>query len=220
MTEFKAFIFDLDGVIVDTAKYHYIAWKKLAQNLGFDFTELDNERLKGVSRLTSLEILLEIGNLSFSDYRKHELAEEKNKHYVSLINTMTSDEILPGALDFMMQAKIQGYKLAIGSASKNTPMILNRIGLHDFFEAVVDGNKIREAKPNPEVFLKGAEELGVLPYECVVFEDATAGIEAAIRAKMYAVGIGDSKTLVNAHFTIPSFIGIKPCNIISKLHLP
>ena len=167
----KAFIFDLDGVIVDTAKYHFIAWKQLAHKLGFDFTEHDNEQIKGVSRMTSLDILLKIGGLSFGKDKKLELADKKNQRYRELIEQMTPDELLPGIMDFLNALRKSAYKLAIGSASKNTPTILNRIGRGEFFDAVVDGNKISEAKPNPEVFLRGAEEMNMDPAECVVFEE-------------------------------------------------
>ena len=213
----KAFIFDLDGVIVDTAKYHYIAWKQLASNLGFDFSEHDNEQLKGVSRMTSLEILLKIGGLSFSKDEKLELADKKNQRYRELIEQMTPEELLPGIMDFLNKLKKSDYKLAIGSASKNTPTILDRIGLGDFFDAVVDGNKISEAKPNPEVFLKGAEEMKMNPAECVVFEDAVAGVQAAINAGMLCVGVGDRKILSRAHHVIPSFQGVKPDSILHVL---
>jgi len=204
----KAFIFDLDGVIVDTAKYHYIAWKKLANDLGFDFTKDDNERLKGISRMTSLDILLEIGGLSLDEEKKLELANRKNEHYRTYITQMTPDELLPGVFDFLKELKNEGYKLAIGSASKNTPIILERIGLANFFDAVVDGNKISEAKPNPEVFLKGAEEMDVAPQNCLVFEDAVAGVEAALNGKMLCVGVGDAETLEKAHAVISGFEGI------------
>jgi beta-phosphoglucomutase len=203
----EACIFDLDGVIVDTAKYHFIAWKALAEELGFEFTNADNERLKGVSRMSSLEILLEIGGLQFSEAEKLVMAEKKNTLYVTYIEEMTPDEILPGVPQFLKELRNTGIKIALGSASKNSPMILDRIQLSGMFDAVVDGNSITEAKPNPEVFLKGAEWLGVLPENCVVFEDAIAGIEAARNAGMRCVGIGDPETLGLADFVIPGFNG-------------
>lgn len=203
----EACLFDLDGVVVDTAKYHFIAWKALAEELGFEFTLEDNERLKGVSRMQSLEILLEIGNMRFSDREKLAMAEKKNALYVSYIEKMTPDETLPGVQDFLQELRDAGVKIALGSASKNAPMILERIQLSGMFDAIVDGNSIAEAKPNPEVFLKGAERLGVLPENCVVFEDAIAGIEAAQNANMYSVGIGDSDTLGFADLVIPGFDG-------------
>lgn len=205
MKKIEACIFDLDGVIVDTAKYHFIAWKALAEELGFEFTLEDNERLKGVSRMRSLEILLEIGKRQFSDAEKRAMAEKKNALYVSYIEKMTPQEILPGVQPFLQQIRSKGIRVALGSASKNSPMILRQIGLSGLFDVVVDGNSITEAKPNPEVFLQGAQQLGVRPEHCVVFEDAIAGIEAARNARMYCVGIGDEKTLQRADLVIPGF---------------
>lgn len=205
MSKVKACIFDLDGVIVDTAKYHYIAWKQIANELDFDFTEHDNERLKGVSRMRSLDILLEIGNLSFDETTKLSLADKKNKIYVGYIEKMTSEEILPGVLPFLKQLSDAGIPAAIGSASKNTPMILERIGLAGYFKSVVDGNKTSKAKPNPEVFLLAAQELNSLPENCVVFEDAEAGIEAALAAKMSTVGVGSPQILGKADMVISGF---------------
>lgn len=203
----EACLFDLDGVVVDTAKYHFIAWKALAEELGFKFTLEDNERLKGVSRMQSLEILLEIGNMRFSDREKLAMAEKKNALYVSYIEKMTPEETLPGVERFLQELRTAGIRIALGSASKNAPMILERIQLSGMFDVIVDGNSISEAKPNPEVFLKGAERLGVLPENCVVFEDAIAGIEAAQNANMYSVGIGDADTLGFADLVIPGFDG-------------
>lgn len=201
----KACLFDLDGVVVDTAKYHFIAWKALADELGFEFTHENNELLKGVSRMQSLEILLSIGGLKFPEQKRLELAEKKNTLYVSFIEKMTPEEILPGVKRFLQELRSNGIKIALGSASKNAPMILQRIQVSGFFDAIVDGNSISEAKPNPEVFLQGAEKLGVLPEECVVFEDAIAGIEAARNANMYCVGIGNAANLGNANCVIPGF---------------
>lgn len=212
----KACIFDLDGVIVDTAKYHYIAWKSLAQKLGFDFTEKDNERLKGVSRMKSLEILLEIGGLDFSEEKKIELATEKNNQYVELISKITPDEILPGAFEFLKDVKEKGYKIALGSASKNAMTILKNIQLVNFFDAIVDGTKVTKAKPDPEIFLTGANLLNVKPEDCIVFEDAQAGIEAAKKAEMIAVGIGSNENLNGADLVIKSFLN-KNINTISTL---
>lgn len=201
----EACIFDLDGVVVDTAKYHFIAWKSLAEELGFEFTPEDNERLKGVSRMQSLEILLEIGGLQFAEPEKLAMAEKKNALYVSYIEKMSPEETLPGVKNFLLELRNAGIKTALGSASKNAPMILDRIQLTELFDVIVDGNSITEAKPNPEVFLKGAEKLGVLPENCVVFEDAIAGVEAAQNANMYCIGIGDQETLGFADLVIPGF---------------
>ncbi|HAH22667.1 MAG TPA: beta-phosphoglucomutase [Prolixibacteraceae bacterium] len=207
MKRIEACIFDLDGVIVDTAKYHFIAWRALAEELGFTFTQEDNERLKGVSRMQSLDILLEIGEKQFSKEEKLAMAHKKNTLYVSYIEKMTPDEILPGVREFLKELRSKGIKVALGSASKNSPMILEQIKLTGMFDVVVDGNSISEAKPNPEVFLKGAERLRVQPEHCVVFEDAIAGVEAARNASMYCVGIGEPETLGMADFVIPGFKG-------------
>ncbi|HET6558578.1 MAG TPA: beta-phosphoglucomutase [Prolixibacteraceae bacterium] len=217
MKKIEACIFDLDGVIVDTAKYHYIAWKALAQELGFDFTVEDNERLKGVSRMQSLEILLEIGNRQFPQAEKLVMAEKKNALYVSYIEQMTPEEILPGVELFLQELKSRGIKIALGSASKNSPMILEQIHLSDMFDVVVDGNSITEAKPDPEVFLRGAQRLGVEPSQCVVFEDAIAGIQAARNAGMACVGIGEPETLALADTVIPGFEGFTFDILLQKL---
>ncbi|MGQ9856001.1 MAG: beta-phosphoglucomutase [Fervidobacterium sp.] len=204
----KACIFDLDGVIVDTAKYHYFAWKRLAKELGFEFTEKDNERLKGVSRMESLEILLSVGGIKIEDQKlKEQLADKKNNWYVEYISQMTKDEILPGVEEFLRKLKNVGIKIAIGSASKNTMTILRRIELVDLFDSIIDGTKITKAKPDPEVFLKAAEELNVDPKDCCVFEDAVAGIEAAKRAGMKVIGVGDPEILKDADKVITSFVG-------------
>lgn len=198
----KACLFDLDGVIVDTARYHFIAWKALAKELGFEFTEKDNERLKGVSRMRSMDILLEIGGIEFPQEKKQELATRKNEHYRSFITQMKPDEILPGSTEFIKELKEHKIKIALGSASKNAMTILDRLQLTDWFDAVIDGTKVSNAKPDPEVFLKGAEELNVLPGECVVFEDAEAGVEAALAGGMKCVGIGNPEILGNAHLVV------------------
>jgi beta-phosphoglucomutase len=204
MTNIKACLFDLDGVIVDTAKYHFLAWKRLASELGFDFTEEDNERLKGISRMDSLEILLEVGGLTLDENVKMELAEKKNNWYCEFIKKMTPDEILQGAKEFLKLLRKNEIKIALGSASKNSMTILTNLGLVNHFDVIVDGTRITKAKPNPEVFLLGAKELGIKPDECVVFEDAKAGIEAAINAGMYSVGIGDPKVLDKANVVVSS----------------
>jgi beta-phosphoglucomutase len=200
--EMRAAIFDLDGVIVDTAKYHYLAWKRLANEHGFDFTEADNERLKGVSRTRSLEILLEIGELSVDEAAKQAMAAQKNDWYVEYIRHMDASEILPGATEYLRMLRNRGAKTAIGSASKNTPLILERVGIMSLFDVVIDGAKVSRAKPDPEVFLRAASELNIPPASCVVFEDAEAGIEAARRAGMGAVGIGKPIALKDADMVI------------------
>ncbi len=201
--KYLAALFDLDGVIVDTAKYHYLAWKNLARQLGFDFTERDNERLKGVSRVRSLEILLDIGGVVLSEAEKERCAAQKNDEYVAFIQKMDDSEILPGARECLLALRARGVRVALGSASKNSPMILNNLKIAHLFDAVVDGNKALKAKPDPEVFLLGAEELGIKPSDCVVFEDAEAGIQAAKTAGMFAVGIGLSINLPQADLVVP-----------------
>ncbi|MDR2743388.1 MAG: beta-phosphoglucomutase [Treponema sp.] len=191
-------IFDLDGVLVDTAKYHYLAWRRLARELGFDFSEHDNERLKGVSRMRSLEILLEIGNYTMSDAEKFEATARKNDWYVGYLRTLDENALLPGSREFLKCLKTGGVKIALGSASKNAPLILERLGVTGLFDAVIDGNAVSKAKPDPEVFLKGAEALGLSPDLCVVFEDALAGIEAARAGGMRVIAIGKPELLPGA----------------------
>ena len=205
MHKLKLAIFDLDGVIVDTAKYHYLAWKRLAKELGFDFSERDNERLKCVSRMRSLQILLEIGGLRKTEVQQLQLAEKKNRWYVEYILQMDQSEILPGVLPFLQELKESGVKIALGSASKNARTILERLEITSLFDAVVDGNLVTKAKPDPEVFLLGAELLGIAPEAAVVFEDAQAGVEAALRAGMKVIGVGDPQMLKHAHHVISGF---------------
>jgi beta-phosphoglucomutase len=212
--KFEACIFDLDGVIVDTAKYHYLAWKRLADDLGIPFTEKDNERLKGVSRMDSLEIILEIGGLKIDTSKKEEYAALKNLWYVDYIKKMTPDEILPGALEFIAELKSENISVALGSASKNTPLILDRVNLSQLFDAVADGNIIHKAKPDPAVFLKAAEMLGKDPGKCVVFEDAVAGVQAALNAGMICIGIGSERVLSEAHAVVKGLSEMS----LDKLH--
>jgi len=214
-----AFLFDLDGVIVDTAKYHYLAWKRLADELGFDLTPQQNERLKGVSRLASLEIVLGIGGISASAEEKECYATRKNQWYVEMLSRMSKDEILPGADRFVESARARGLKTALGSASKNSLMILNALGIVPLFDAVIDGNRVSKAKPDPEVFLKGAEMLGVRPEECVVFEDAAAGIAAARAGGIPCVGIGSPARLGQADIVLRGLAGVTPEMVLTQLAL-
>ena len=200
----KAFIFDLDGVIVDTAKFHYLAWKELANALGFDFNEEQNELLKGVSRVASLEILLKIGNVQLSDDRKETLLKEKNMQYLGYIAKMGEDEILPGIKDRLLYLKNKNIPFSLGSASKNARLILEILKLHNLFDAIVDGNDVSIAKPDPEVFLIAADKLNKEPHDCIVIEDAQAGIQAANNAEMISVGIGNKKVLKEADFVLNS----------------
>lgn len=201
MTE-KAFIFDLDGVIVDTAKFHYLAWKELANELGFEFTEAQNEQLKGVSRVASLEILLSIGKIQLSTARKEELLIEKNEQYLGYIENMGQDDILPGIKELLQYLKENEIPFSLGSASKNARLILKILNIYDLFDAVVDGNDVSSAKPDPEVFLIAAKKLNKDPHNCIVVEDAQAGIQAANNADMISIGIGDKKVLKEAGFVL------------------
>jgi beta-phosphoglucomutase len=198
----KGAIFDLDGVIVDTAKYHYLAWRSLAGELGFEFTEEDNERLKGVSRMRSLDILLEIGGLELSEEDMIRLAEKKNGRYVEYISALEESELLPGVRGYLSGLKQQGVRIALGSASKNAEFILRKLNITELFDAVVDGNKVSKAKPDPEVFLLACSELGLQPVDCVVFEDAEAGVQAGKDAGMRVVGIGKQEVLKEADVVI------------------
>jgi beta-phosphoglucomutase len=198
----KGFLFDLDGVIVDTAVFHFQAWRRLAQKLGGDFTEEQNEQLKGVSRVDSLNKIIEWTGATVSDEEFQTFMVEKNEWYLELVQGLGPQDALPGALNFLQTAYDQGIKIALGSASKNAPMILEKLGITPLFTAIIDGNNVVNGKPHPEVFLKGAEALGLEPSECVVFEDSIAGVQAAKAGGMSSVGIGDAETLqADIHFT-------------------
>lgn len=201
--DLRGCIFDLDGVIVDTARYHFMAWRRLAKELGFVFTLEDNEALKGVSRMASLEILLSKGGITVSEKEKEILAARKNGWYLEFISGMKPDEILPGSVKLLKALRKEGILTAIGSASKNAGTILDGIGLREMFDVIIDGNKISKAKPDPEVFLRGAAEMGLNPSACVVFEDAQAGIEAALAGGMKCVGVGSPELLGRASIVIP-----------------
>jgi beta-phosphoglucomutase len=191
----QACIFDLDGVLVDTAIYHYEAWKRLANELGFDFTHDQNEQLKGISRMDSLEKILEWGDIQISQERKIELSERKNSWYVQMISSMKEDEVLPGTRELLETIRAAGLKCALGSASRNSALILDRTSLISYFDVIVDGNSVTASKPDPEVFTKGANLLGIDPSNCIVFEDGIAGIKAAISAGMKVIGIGQPDVL-------------------------
>ena len=202
MQKIKACIFDLDGVIVDTATFHYKAWKRLANELGFDLTPEQNEQLKGISRMKSLDILLDIGNYKASKEKKQELADKKNKWYRAYIKEMKPEDILPGTLDLFDDLKKADIKIGVGSASKNARTILHQIKIEEYLDSIVDGNKVSKAKPDPEVFLKGVEELHEKPENCVVFEDAKSGIQAANSGGMLSVGVGSKDILYEADMVI------------------
>lgn len=204
----KGFIFDLDGVIVDTAKYHYLAWKKLANELGFEFTEEQNELFKGVSRKRCLEILLDIGKVKATQEQFDTWMVEKNEDYLAYIDKMDASEILPDVPKILKFLKDQNMPIALGSASKNAKPILEKVGLLHYFDYLVDGNSVTKAKPDPEVFLIAAQKLEVDPKDCVVFEDALAGIQAANSAAMTSIGIGDAGILADADYNFMDFTEI------------
>ncbi|MFZ9527909.1 MAG: beta-phosphoglucomutase [Schleiferiaceae bacterium] len=186
----RGFLFDLDGVLVDTAQYHFLAWQRMASELGIHFGEAENEQLKGVSRAESLNRILAWGRKALSDAEKQHWMTLKNEWYLELVRGMPANDYLPGAYEFLVASRAAGIKVALGSASKNAPLILERLGWMPLFDALVDGNVVTASKPDPEVFLEGARRLGLQPEECVVFEDSEAGVEAARRGGMKVVGIG------------------------------
>ena len=212
---YKACLFDLDGVLVDTAIYHFQAWKMLGENFNYQLTEEQNEQLKGVSRVESLNRILNWASYTATEEQKEIWLKEKNDNYLQLITHMNPSEILPGVVDFLGQIKADGYKIALGSASKNAEIILEKTHLTPWFDVIIDGNKVSKSKPDPEVFLKGAEGLGLLPSECIVFEDAQAGVEAAIAGGMKVIGIGEASVLGDANKVIPNFVGIKSADLLN-----
>lgn len=201
----KAFIFDLDGVIVDTAKYHFLAWKKIANQLGINFTEEHNELLKGVSRIRSLDIILELGKKEATQEEKNMWLKQKNEDYLSQLVDMDDREILPGVFEVLKFLKDNKQPIALGSASKNARPILEKTGILSYFDAIVDGNDVTNAKPDPEVFLIAAKLLNVKPENAVVFEDSVAGIQAANIANMISIGIGDKTILQEAKYVFQDF---------------
>lgn len=205
MTNKKAFLFDLDGVIVDTAKYHFLAWQKLAQELGIEFTPEHNEELKGVSRVRSLDIILQLGNVQARQEEKDRWLFEKNELYLSYLVNMDQSELLPGVVKVLDFLKANKQHIALGSASKNARPILEKTGIIHYFDAIVDGNDVSNAKPDPEVFLRACQLVFVAPENSIVFEDSVAGIQAANSARMKSIGIGDKEILHEANFIFPDF---------------
>lgn len=202
----KAFIFDLDGVIVDTAKYHFMAWQKLADSLDILFTPEHNEELKGVSRVRSLEIILQLGNVIATEEEKQKWLTQKNEDYLSYIEKMDESEILPAVRETLEFIKENGQHIALGSASKNARPILEKVGLLHFFDVIVDGNDVTNAKPDPEVFVRASKLLGVSNENAIVFEDSVAGIQAANIAGMLSIGIGEKNVLKEAKYCFPNFL--------------
>jgi beta-phosphoglucomutase len=198
----QAVIFDLDGVIVDTAHYHFIAWQRLAKELGVTFTEKENEQLKGVSRMRSMEIILEIGNLSLPESKRIELADKKNSWFVEYIKAIKPEEIFPGVREMLKNLRAQNIKVGLASSSKNADTVITLLQIKNDFDTVVDGTMITHTKPDPEIFLLAARRLGVTPDQCLVFEDAEAGVEAALAAGMKCVGVGSVDQLGKANFIV------------------
>lgn len=212
----KCFIFDLDGVIVDTAKYHFLAWQKIAHQLGIEFTPEHNEELKGVSRVRSLDLILALGNMEASPEDKNKWLVQKNEDYLSYLVNMDESEILPGVLPVLIYLKENNQKIVLGSASKNAKPILEKAKIINFFDAIVDGNDVSNAKPDPEVFIQGAKKVNFSNEKCIVFEDSVAGIQAANIAGMTSVGIGEESILHEAQFVFPDFTHID-LNFIQNL---
>ena len=210
----SAFIFDLDGVITDTAELHYVAWRALAIELGIAFDETHNEQLKGLSRMASLERILAMCPRRFSPQDKLEMAERKNAHYLGLVEKMTPSDLLPGALDALRAARNAGHGVALASASKNAMQVLERLDIVQAFDHVVDSNRIQNAKPHPEVFLAAASALATAPQDCVGIEDAVAGVQAIRAAGMFAVGVGNPLVLSQADQVIADLRHFKPSNYV------
>jgi len=211
----KACIFDLDGVIVDTARYHYLAWKRLAGEIGIELTEADNEKLKGVSRMRSLEIILELGGVTMSDTEKEALADKKNGWFVEYLELMSPEEIYPGVKSLIRQLREQGIKVGLASSSKNAKMVVEILQIQNDFDVVVDGSMIVKTKPNPEIFLLTAKMLGIDPRDCLVFEDAEAGVDAALAAGMKCVGVGSPALLSHAHKVVATTSAFQPQELLT-----
>ncbi len=205
LPEIKGCIFDLDGVLVETSAFHYRAWSRLGNEIGAEVTKEVNEQLKGISRRNSLEHLLTIAGLEIDEETKVELEEKKNNWYLGYLDNITIDNALPMVVSFLEGLKALGFKLAVGSSSKNAMTILTKVGIGNYFDVIVDGNDVAEAKPSPEIFLEAAKRLNIKPSECVVFEDAISGVQAAKRGNFKCVGIGSFELLHEADLVISSF---------------
>ncbi|WP_420601061.1 beta-phosphoglucomutase [Flagellimonas sp.] len=186
----KGFIFDLDGVITDTAALHYVAWKKLADEMGWAFDHDVNDKLRGISRTDSIKVILDHNSTSLDEHKLEELAAKKNDIYVASLETMTSEDYLPGAKELLTHLRTEGFAVALGSASKNAEKVLNQLNATPYFDVIGDGHSVSNSKPAPDIFLYGAEKLNLQPEECIVFEDAESGIDAAKAGGFYSVGIG------------------------------
>ncbi len=214
---FEGCIFDLDGVIVDTAKYHFLSWNKLARNLGFEIKEEDNEQLKGISRVDSLEIVLKIGNYTLPQKEKLKCLKSKNDYYLEYVQKLTAKDALPGVEEFLQELKKESYKISLGSASANARGIIDKLNFTQYFHAIVDGTDVQKSKPHPEVFLRASALLQIDPKKIVVFEDAQKGIKAAHSAGCLAVGVGDPEVLSEADINIKGFKGYSMNDLIRSL---
>lgn len=208
MGKIQAVIFDLDGVIVDTAQFHFIAWKELAAEWNYTLTPEDNEKLKGVSRMDSVNKIAQWANVQTKPEQLLDIAHRKNEIYLRFCNQLTPQHVLPGISSLINTLKADGVFISLGSASKNARFVLDKLGLLYVFDVVVDGNDVSKSKPNPEVFLKAAQRMGVSPEHCVVLEDAPAGIEAALAANMKVIGLGDAIELQKAHLVLENTINL------------
>lgn len=214
----KGFIFDLDGVLVDTARFHFQAWKRLANSLDIDFTESQNEQLKGVGREDSLKKILEWGNATLSDNEFQSLMLKKNAWYLEMIESMASDDTLPGVKEFLNTTRQLNLKIGLGSASKNARKILDRVEITEYFDVIIDGNQTTKSKPDPQVFSFGAESLDLKPETLVVFEDSQAGVKAANDGGFKSVGIGDKNTLSEASKVYKGLSEVTPMEVINHLN--
>lgn len=215
--QIKGCIFNLDGVIVDTAKYHYTAWRRLANQLGFDFSPEQHEELRGLSRMASLEKILEWGDIYMTEAEKLHWADVKNNWYVELISNLRPGDVLPGALLFLRQVREAGLKIALSSASRSARQVLRTTQLEAYFDAIIDGYNIRKVKPDPESFLLAAQALGLPPSACLVFEDAALGVQAGVAGGFTVIGIGKPEYLPNAHLIIPGFENVTWNNLMKQL---
>lgn len=213
----EAFIFDLDGVIVDTAVHHFRSWRLLTSELGFDIPDQLNEKLKGLSRMEALEEVMAYAPAGTEYSDPQLLADRKNTMYRQAIEDIDGDQILPGFMPFLLEAKTMGMHVAVGSGSKNATAILRRLGIYDDFDAVCDGNDITKSKPDPEVFLCACRKMGVDAHRSIIFEDARVGIEAARRMGAMAVGVGEEEELSDADLIIPGFTGLHAEELVEKL---
>lgn len=216
-SKIKGCIFNLDGVIVDTAKYHYLAWRRLANEMGFDFTPEQHETLRGLSRTASLERILEWGGMYMTEAEKLHWSDVKNNWYRELIAHMTPGEVLPGILPFLEEARLAGKRIALSSDSKNARSVLKSTAVELLFEVIVDGNDIRQSKPHPECFLLAASALGYAPADCLVFEDAGVGVAAGLAGGFPVVGIGERQYLLKARVVIPGFQGLGFQDLLDQL---